>query len=70
VAFNITTRLETSICFFEELVPVDDAADQPTKVDVVLRVGSERPLLSAVFNIATEVLDSLMGVSRLLTIAG
>lgn len=70
MAFNITSRLKTSICFLEKLVPVDDAADEPTKVDIVLRVGSERPLLGAVFNISTDVLDSLILIDQFLTIAG
>lgn len=69
VAFYIATRLETPIRFFEELVPVYDTADKPTEVDVILRVRGERPLLGAVFDIASEVSDMSAVIVRSLTIS-
>lgn len=69
MAFNITSRLETPIRFFEELFPVYDTADKPTEVDVILRVRGERPLLGAVFDIASEVSDMSTAMVRSLTIS-
>jgi hypothetical protein len=69
VTFDITARFETLVRFFEELVPVDDTTDKPAKVDVVLRVGSECPLLGAVFDVAAKVLDMTVLNNLFLTIS-
>lgn len=51
VALDPATRLTAAKGFAEKGTPVFDAANKPSDVDVINRVGLECPLAGAVFNL-------------------